>query len=429
MIKLLIIADDFTGALDTGVLFAAYGATTRVRTGPAYDFSREDTAIQVLVLDAQTRHLSSEAAYAIVFDIVRGAMRAGIPFIYKKTDSALRGNIGSELAAVMDAGGLDRMTFVPAHPTMGRITRGGVHYIEGVPVSQSIFGSDPFEPVRFSDIRDIVSQQTQKPVILHREDFSADSGGAPGIQLYDAGSVESLSAIAEAVGMEGLRFAAGCAGLAATMANMLNLTGSAPVTPALKPALLVVCGSVNPVTQAQLKAAQENGVNRVQLTLTQKLNPQWLQSQSCESAVNAWLELLRQDGRLILDTNDPEGSDETKCFIKLHGLSAEQVRLGISSALAALTKKLLDKGLAATLMCTGGDTLLALMQAVGAKELTPVCELEPGVVLSHFLYDGNTYNIITKSGGFGPPALICSLARRLSQRAEERTNYDRKLQP
>ena len=38
MLLLLIIADDFTGALDTGVQFAAYGAATRVmvkdRNGP-----------------------------------------------------------------------------------------------------------------------------------------------------------------------------------------------------------------------------------------------------------------------------------------------------------------------------------------------------------------------------------------------------------
>lgn len=38
MIKFLMIADDFTGALDSGVQFAARGARTRVVTDPAYDF-------------------------------------------------------------------------------------------------------------------------------------------------------------------------------------------------------------------------------------------------------------------------------------------------------------------------------------------------------------------------------------------------------
>lgn len=421
MVKLLIIADDFTGALDTGVLFAAYGAKTLVKTGPVYDFSQENTGIQVLVLDAQTRHLSPEEAYNIVFSIVRGAMRAAIPFIYKKTDSALRGNIGSELAAVMDAGGVDRITFVPAYPKMGRTTRGGIHYIDGVPVSESIFGRDPFEPVLYSDIREIIAQQTSKQVVVHHESLSANFVGAPGIQLYDAGSLESLTAIAGAIGLEGMRFSAGCAGFAAILAETLALTGSAPVIPALKPALLVVCGSVNPVTQAQLKTAQENSFNRIQLTLIQKMDPQWLESQNCENALDTWLALFRQDGQLILDANDPQGSEETKCYVALNGLSTDQVRLRISSALATLTKKLLDKGLDGTLMCTGGDTLLALMQAVGANELTPVCELEPGVVLSHFIYNGSVYDIITKSGGFGPPTLICSLAHRLAQWAEERT--------
>lgn len=421
MIKLLIIADDFTGALDTGVLFSAYGAKTLVRTGPTYDFSQRENGIQVLVLDAQTRHLSPEGAYNTVFSIVCGAMRAAIPFIYKKTDSALRGNIGSELAAVMDAGGVDRMTFVPAYPKMGRTTRGGIHYIDGVPVSESIFGTDPFEPVRYSDIRKIILQQTLKQVVVHREGLPENFAGEPGVQLYDAGSLESLREIAAAIGLEGLRFSAGCAGFAAILAETLALTGSAPVIPALNPALLVVCGSVNPVTQAQLKAAQENGFNRVQLTLTQKMDPQWLDSQSCENALDAWLELFRQDGQLILDANDSRGSEETKCYIALNGLSADQVRLRISSALATLTKRLLDKGLDGTLMCTGGDTLLALMQTVGANELTPVCELEPGVVLSHFIYNGSVYNIVTKSGGFGPPGLICSLAHRLEQWAGERT--------
>lgn len=107
MEKLLIIADDFTGALDTGVQFAARGAKTCVVTDPAYDFFRAKADIQVLVLDAETRHLTSKAAYNTVFRVVENALRAGFPYVYKKTDSALRGNIGAELAAVLDAAKAD----------------------------------------------------------------------------------------------------------------------------------------------------------------------------------------------------------------------------------------------------------------------------------------------------------------------------------
>ena len=40
MITLLIIADDFTGALDTGVQFAAAGAGVRVVTDIRYDYRK-----------------------------------------------------------------------------------------------------------------------------------------------------------------------------------------------------------------------------------------------------------------------------------------------------------------------------------------------------------------------------------------------------
>lgn len=53
MVKLLIIADDFTGALDTGVQFAARGAATRVVTDLAYDFTLADAEVLVMVAETQ----------------------------------------------------------------------------------------------------------------------------------------------------------------------------------------------------------------------------------------------------------------------------------------------------------------------------------------------------------------------------------------
>ena len=119
MIHLFVIADDFTGALDTGVQFASYGAATKVVVG--------------------TRHLPAAQAYDTVYRLVRWAKEKKIGCIYKKTDSALRGNIGAELSAALAADGGDRLHFVPAFPNLDRVTRGGVHYIGGVPVAQSVF--------------------------------------------------------------------------------------------------------------------------------------------------------------------------------------------------------------------------------------------------------------------------------------------------
>ncbi len=116
MILLLIIADDFTGALDTGVQFAAHGVSTRVIVDPEVDFSAYHDS--VLVIDTETRHLAAGEAFDIVARLTRKAREAGIRYIYKKTDSALRGNIGAELAAVLTASGCKSLPFLPRFPRL-----------------------------------------------------------------------------------------------------------------------------------------------------------------------------------------------------------------------------------------------------------------------------------------------------------------------
>ena len=50
MKKLLVIADDFTGALDTGIQFAANGAGTEILTDTEFDF-REYPSAEVFIVD------------------------------------------------------------------------------------------------------------------------------------------------------------------------------------------------------------------------------------------------------------------------------------------------------------------------------------------------------------------------------------------
>ena len=66
-------------------------------------------------------------------------------------------------------------------------------------------------------------------------------------------------------------------------------------------------------------------------------------------------------------------------------------------------------------MVTGGDTLLQCMDYMGVHELQPLYEMESGVVLSRFTYQGYTRYIISKSGGFGEAGLIPSIAAKLAQ--------------
>ena len=393
MLKLLIIADDFTGALDTGVQFSSRGAKTKVITDPQYDLSLANE-LDVLVWDSETRHLASEKAYEIVNNFVKRVVsRFPNINIYKKTDSGLRGNIGSELSAAMDAIGVDKMAFIPAFPAMNRVTKNCIHYIDGVPVAQSVFGKDPFEPVKNSDVNTIIAEQTDKTAI----------------KVYDAETDDDMKKIADKLGAEGLKLTAGCAGFAEILASLLGFNGKCGEIGVMPSKFFMICGSVNPVTRQQMDYAEAHGFKRICLTVEQKLNENWPKSQECEQVAKIWLKEI-ESCHAILDANDPNEIQKTNEFIKSHNLSINQVRIRISKAITGAAKFLLDNGLEARLMCVGGDTLLALMQYVGVNELVPICEIEKGVVLTSFTYNNKKYNVMTKSGGFGEKDLLVKIA-------------------
>ena len=187
MLRLLMIADDFTGALDTGVQLAAHGIPTQVVVGQA-DLSACSST--VLVVDTETRHLSAAKAAEAVARLTRSAVENGVGCIYKKTDSALRGNIGAELAALLKASGARNLPFLPAFPQIGRTTKKGVHYIDGVPVNESPFGIDPFEPVRCAEVTKLIHLQTDVPAQnLRPGETAADKTG---ILVYDAATAADL---------------------------------------------------------------------------------------------------------------------------------------------------------------------------------------------------------------------------------------------
>ena len=195
MVKLLIIADDFTGALDTGVQFTKVGIKTKVLVNTELNLD-QNSDVEVLVLNAETRHLEKKQAYDIIYRLIKTAEKAKIPFIYKKTDSALRGNIGSELAAVLNASEDSILSFIPAFPSMDRITKEGIQYINSVPVSESVFGRDPFEPVKYNSVKEIIQSQSAVCVNEIKENVCENQEIQKGISVYDATSEQALAEVA-----------------------------------------------------------------------------------------------------------------------------------------------------------------------------------------------------------------------------------------
>ena len=386
MLRLLMIADDFTGALDTGVQLAAHGIPTQVVVGQA-DLSACSST--VLVVDTETRHLSAAKAAEAVARLTRSAVENGVGCIYKKTDSALRGNIGAELAALLKASGARNLPFLPAFPQIGRTTKKGVHYIDGVPVNESPFGIDPFEPVRCAEVTKLIHLQTDMPAQNLRPGETASD--KTGILVYDAATAADLEAAGRQLFQNGTPpVLAGCAGFAAFLPELLGLSdGSVVEVPQLDPRLLVLCGSVNPITLRQMDTAEKAGFTRLRLTPRQKLEPGYWASAG--------------------------GNQLTADYAAARGIDLDGLRVGISGSVGQMFGALFGSEHLGTLLLTGGDTLLQCMNSVGARELEPVCELESGIVLARFAYQGRTRYVITKSGGFGQEDLLVELADRIAK--------------
>ena len=401
--KLLIVADDITGGLDTGVQFARQGIATRIVVCPEETADWTETDDQVLVAVTESRHLSPEAAYAAVYRIVAAAKRAGIPYVYKKTDSALRGNIGAELSAALAASGADMLPFLPAYPRLRRTTVGGRHSIDGVPVSESVFGRDPFNPVLESDVRRLIAAQTDARVWNAAPETLA---ARCGICVVDAQSDEDLERAGTRLGeMGALSVSAGCAGFAAFLPPLLKLeTGEPPAMPALGDGLLVVCGSVNPITRRQLDWAEAHGFGRLRLTPAQKLE--------ADSVATP----LPRSRWLVLDANDLDPDNTpTRVYAEARGWDLDEVRRRIVASLAEALAAV-ESEWSGALLITGGDTLLKCLARLGAQGLEPLLELYPGVVLSKCRLAGRERLVISKSGGFGVETLLTDL-KKLIERA------------
>ena len=420
MVTLLIISDDFTGALDTGVQFAVSGALTRVITDYTYGFDSVDPEVQVLVLDAETRHLSPGEAYKRVYEVVERAGRADIPYIYKKTDSALRGNVGSELTAALKASKAGSLHFFPAFPKMGRITQNGRHFVDEIPVEKSVFGRDPFEPVRCSYIPDIIRSQSDVRVVTAGDQNIWTEDDEPVIAIYDAAADEDLYRLAQRLKESGrMSVMAGCAGMAAVLPELLGLTGEVPGRPVFCPSMLVACGSVNPITKRQLDYAENHEFIRIRLKPEEKLNYDYYEHPEGKRRLSELLNICRRNPFVLLDTNDADDENSTMELAEKRGFTLDEVRIRIADNLGSLVKRLLEAGLEKTLMVTGGDTLLGLMKQMEVSEMQPVCEIKNGIVLAQFTWNNECREIITKSGGFGSESLLAELAETMKNEKRE----------
>lgn len=163
MFKTIIVADDLTGANDTGALLAQSGfrVGTILRDDRIDDFSDFDA----LCISTDSRAMSKEHAYEAVYTATKLFPYDQETVFAKRIDSTLRGNVGAEIDAILDA--LEdehKAVVVASFPSSGRSCIGDILLVHGEPLQTTEVSHDPINPMTTSRVTHIVQEQTKRSV-------------------------------------------------------------------------------------------------------------------------------------------------------------------------------------------------------------------------------------------------------------------------
>ncbi len=418
----IILADDFTGAGDSGVHFARGGLTTALLLDIA-GLDAEHARYEALSLSTESRFLKPGEAAATVAALAARCVALGAEIRFKKVDSTLRGNLGAEIEAVLAATGQRAALVCTAMPKTGRTCTGGMLFIRGVPLHETEIGRDPFNPVPSSEVATVLAAQTALPLsILSLGEVRSGEknlaeraarliGQGSRILVADAETDGDLAALGLLVrdadaGRHGLSplLPVGAGGLAEACALARNPGApSRKEPPSPKGRMLAVVGSLTGTSRTQADRALAKGAfHPLTIRVADGLaDPEREYARLAREAAAA------NGKHLLLRTeNTPKAaqiSGETGTHVaRLFG--------GAARAICAAAPR-------AIIYATGGSTAVAVASAFGIHAIRLEDECMPGVVLAACPDSEDHCGIrwfISKAGGFGPPETLEMLAERFS---------------
>jgi uncharacterized protein YgbK (DUF1537 family) len=402
LLRALILADDLSGAADCGVACVGAGLETLV----ALKHAAEDSAADVLSLDADTRRMPPDQAAEEVDRLVRIYAADPDLLIFKKIDSTLRGNVGTELAAALRAlRGVRAQNqrcvavMAPAFPAIGRTTRNGTQFVHEQPLHdldiwrvQGMTGQANIPSMLESAglataVLDLVAIRSSQDTLAEQMKSIAREND---VLVCDAETDDDLLAVATA----SMRLACrplwvGSAGLAYQLpraAGVARNVAAAPITiPRIGGPLLFVIGSLsrNSLEQVRVLASLSD-------TVIIRVSPEVLLAGEQHSEWHAHareLEYAIRNNRDVVLSPSPEP--------RIHLAQ----RPALTAALARMAKSVSSE--IGALIASGGETARAAFDSLGITRLRLLGELEKGIPVSIAESWIRPLPVVTKAGDFG----------------------------
>jgi uncharacterized protein YgbK (DUF1537 family) len=398
--RVLIVADDLTGAADCAAPFRQAGLPPVVLTAPLQAI---DQRFPVVSLSLHTREAAPanvrrawQRHAASIVNLAQGAL------VYLKIDSTLRGSPALEVRLLCDLLGSPTAVIAPAFPKQGRQTIDGVHRVQGIPLAETEYAPARRRAHAGSTLPELF-KAAMGPMPAHLPWTMLEEGVARSrrwiqervaeacrVITVDAIHEGHLDTLTQAVlALEKRPLLVGSAGWAERLALALGnpLAGHSPW-----PGTLGVVGSLSAVAARQVRAAAESGATIVQLH-TAADDP--LRA----ITTDAWpllLEALASGQHALIRTTPCAGHPPSR---------REGPR--VLRAVAALVQAVLSAQAVSGLVIVGGETARSVFRALRTSGLALSGQVAAGVPYGRLL--GGRFAglpVVTKAGGFGEDTIL-----------------------
>lgn len=384
--KLVVIADDLTGAAEMAGVAWRHGLKVRLSLGIPNQLTACDVWViatntrQMNVQEAEetTRQLLRQLTHTVSFASKETAQSGDTTLLFKKIDSVLRGHIVEEIEVAMQETGYGRALLLPQNPSRKRIIKQGIYTLNDTPLHQTAFANDPEFPATTSEVEQLLPKAHSLPLNQSLKE---------GINVGDAATNCELNQQL-------------CKADAKTL-----LAGAADALRCLLPRLFGTSASNPKDSSAKTASKAFLHQNRRLFVLGSTLSrPQAIAAQLPEITVScmpddvfrgsdatAWIDQLKatyrlQSSLLICIGHPSEGGRDY----------AIRLRTVMAQAVLALVASVPPQ----QLIIEGGATAWATLHELGWLSFKVCCELAPGIV-SLLCHDtAFPTNIILKPGSY-----------------------------
>ncbi len=390
MAKCVVVADDLTGANATGVLLKKNGFDTLTLLPASVGQADSIGECDCLIFPTDSRSIPPEEAYRRVREALAALSGPEVCFYAKRIDSTLRGNLGSETDAFLDALGPEYMAVcVPCFPSSGRVIVGSHLLVNHVPLRRTEVAADPKCPIHTTDAYLLFKGQTKYPVAaIHLDDVHDGAEHLAGvirarqaegarILVVDSVTEEDLETVADAVAASGIRAVSVDPGPFTAYLGKRFLPRKAQK----EGKVFCAIGSVNGVAGAQTRALLANRpVAAVYLETAEILESDERRRKEIER-LTAELIRRREESNILAVIGcgiDPKRRVPFEPYMERWGLDAEGLSARINEAFAAVTLGVLEAcPEIGGVYSTGGDITAAIHSAAGTVGLRLLDEVLP----------------------------------------------------